>query len=138
VAQLCQIQEQLSALDTRVIIISFGTLPAAHAWLKETCVTFEFLLDPERSVYQAYGLERSLIRSWTLRTLWVYLKLLAAGRKWRGIQGDANQLGGDFIVGKDGKIRLAYRSHDPSDRPAVEDLLKVLGDRSHLSAVKRR
>jgi peroxiredoxin len=128
---LCQIQEQISALNTRVVIISFGTLPAAQAWLKETCINFDFLLDPERIVYRSYGLERSIIRSWTLRTLWVYLKLLTSGRKWRGIQGDANQLGGDFLIDRDGTIRLAYRSHDPADRPSIRELLELLRSVSH-------
>ncbi len=89
-------------------------------------MNFEFLLDPERIVYRSYGLERSFARSWTLRTLWVYIKLLTSGRKWRGIQGDANQLGGDFLIDRDGTIRLAYRSHDPADRPSIEKLLELL------------
>jgi len=48
------------------------------------------------------------------------------GRKWRDIQGDSGQLGGDFIVNANGIIRLAYYSRDPSDRPPVSHLLKIL------------
>ena len=51
---------------------------------------------------------------------------MRAGRRWRGIQGDSAQLGGDFIVDADGIVRLAYRSRDPTDRPLVEQLLTVL------------
>jgi len=58
--------------------------------------------------------------------MWRYVHLLIAGRKWRGIQGDSAQLGGDFIVDKNGIVRLAYRSHDPTDRPSVDDLLSLL------------
>jgi len=109
-----------------VIIISFGSYPAAQSWLKETCAPFQLLLDSERVVYQAYGLERSFLHSWGPKTIWRYVRLLTAGRKWRGIQGDSAQLGGDFIVDTNGVIRLAYRSHDPTDRPSTDHLMDLL------------
>jgi hypothetical protein len=51
---------------------------------------------------------------------------LAAGRKWRGIKGDSSQLGGDFAIGVDGVVYLAYRSHDPTDRPFMEQILATV------------
>ena len=131
-AQLCQHQEELDRLDVEVLIVSFGTLPAAEKWLEETCNPFRLLLDPERTVYKTYGLERSLARSWNLRTIWRYVQLLTSGRRWRGIQGDSAQLGGDFVVDTDGVVQLAYRSHDPTDRPDVDDLLSILRQRDKL------
>lgn len=125
-AQLCQHLDEFEQTNTQVLIITFGTLLGAESWLKETCSSFRLLLDPERKVYQAYGLERSLLRSWNLRTIWTYGKLLASGRKWRGIQGDSAQLGGDFIIDSLGKIHLAYRSYDPTDRPSVQHLLAIM------------
>jgi len=122
---LCQVQEEFERLNVEVLIISFGTLTSVQAWLEETCSPFHLLLDPERKVYNAYGLERSFWRSWNLRTIWRYVQLLTSGRRWRGIQGDSAQLGGDFIIGADGIVRLAYRSQDPTDRPPVEQLLAV-------------
>lgn len=50
----------------------------------------------------------------------------ATARKWRGIQDDSGQLGGDIIVDSNGRIRLAYRSHDPTDRPDIHALLTSL------------
>jgi hypothetical protein len=35
-------------------------------------------------------------------------------------------MGGDFIVDYNGILRLAYRSHDPTDRPAASSLLSQL------------
>jgi peroxiredoxin len=132
VAQLCHHQDELEQPGVTVLIVSFGALPAAQAWLEETCSPFRLLLDPERRAYQAYGLERSLLRSWNLRTIVHYVRLLASGRRWRGIQGDSAQLGGDFVVDQQGILRLAYCSHDPTDRPPVEDLLALL--RQHETA----
>ena len=74
-AQLCQYQDDFDELNTRVLIISLGTLPAAQAWLEETCAPFRLLLDPERIVRRAYGLERSWLRSWNLKTIWRYIQL---------------------------------------------------------------
>lgn len=125
-AQLCQHLEELHALDTSVLVISFGTFRGAQRWMEETCTPFKLLLDPDRVVYRMYGLERSLRRSWGLKTIWRYIRLLAAGRRWRGIQGDSAQLGGDFIIDKNGVIHLAHRSHDPTDRPDTALLLNIL------------
>lgn len=108
-----------------MLIITFGSVGLARAWLAETCSSFHLLLDPSRRVYNRYGLERSLWRSWSLKTIWRYVQLLRAGRQWRGIQDDSAQLGGDFIVDSGGIVRLAYRSHDPTDRPSIEKLFSI-------------
>jgi peroxiredoxin len=123
---LCERQDEFTRLNTRVIIVSFGTLPAVQQWIRDTCVTFDVVLDSDRHVYQAYQLESSRWRSWTLRTLWTYAKLLMQGRRLQPKDGDPHQLGGDFIIDANGKIQLAYRSHDPVDRPPVDDLLEIL------------
>lgn len=94
--------------------------------MKETCNTFEVLLDPERIVYRAYQLESSRLRSWTPRTVLMYVKLLLAGRKRLPKEGDASQLGGDFIIDAHGVLQLVHRSFDPADRPSVDNLLKVI------------
>ncbi len=95
--------------------------------MKETCTSYEVLLDRERIVYNAYSLERSYSRSRNLKTRWYYFKAWLSGKKTHDSYGDdTSQLGGDFIVDKDGSLRLVYPSHDPTDRPPVDDLLKIL------------
>jgi len=122
-------------MQTRVVVVSFGSIVGAQAWLEETGAPFTFLLDPNRAAYRAYGLEHSVARAWGLKVWWHYAQLMLAGRKWRGIQGDSGQLGGDFVVDTDGVIRWAYRSHDPTDRPSMNQLLAVL---SNCSATNRK
>jgi peroxiredoxin len=111
-------------------VISFGQAWQARAWQEETGAPFTLLLDPERAAYRAYGLEQSLLRSWGIKVWLRYAQLLLVGRSWRGTlrRGDSGQLGGDFIVDANGIIRLAYRSHDPTDRPSVSQLLAVLAN----------
>jgi peroxiredoxin len=126
VAQLCRFQDEIEALNTRGVIISFGSPPLAQKWIEETQATFPILIDPEMISYRAFGLENSLARSWSPKIWFEYARLMARGRKWRGIQGDSGQLGGDFIVDRTGIIRMAFRSHDPADRPSVDDIVEVL------------
>src|SRR3970282_580334 len=59
-------------------------------------------------------------------TLFRSARLMLSGRRWRGIQGDSGQLGGDFVVDRNGVIRLAYRSHDPADRPTIGQIVQCL------------
>jgi len=126
---LCDYQSEFAELNTRILIVSFGTFPAVQQWLKETCGDFTVLLDRERTVYNAYGLERSYWRSRNLRTRWLYFKAWLAGKKTHDSHGDdTSQLGGDFIVDKNGRLRFIHPSHDPTDRPSVEELVKVLKD----------
>jgi len=85
------------------------------------------MLDREREVYKSYQLERSYWRSRSLKTIWVYFKARLAGKKAHDSHGDdTNQLGGDFIVDVQGKLRFVYPSYDPADRPSVDQLLEVL------------
>lgn len=125
-AQLCQHLSEFETRNTRIVVISFSRLDQARLWLNETNTPFTLLLDPERKAYRAYGLEYSLPRSWAPNVWLRYAQLILKGRKWRGIQDDSGQLGGDVIVDSSGHIRLIHRSHDPTDRPDIHTLLTAL------------
>ena len=116
-----------------VLLISFSSRGYARVWSEETCPSFRLLLDGERTTYRTYGLGHSLLRSWSLKTVWGYVRLMRAGRRWRGIQGDSTQLGGDFVIDAGGVVRLAYRSRDPTDRPSMEQIFTVLRQLDHVA-----
>lgn len=75
-------------------------------------------------MYRAYELDRSLLRSWSPRNLFSDMKAILAGKKIHGIQGDPNQLGGNFLVNPKRNIELAYYSTDPLDRPHIKEILR--------------
>ena len=125
-AQLCQRAAEFQAANTQIILVSFGAAYQARAWQAETENCFTLLLDPDRAAYRAYDLEHSLARAWQPKVWVKYARLMLSGKKWRGIQGDSAQLGGDFVVDPNGVIRFAHRSHDPTDRPSAAQLLKAL------------
>ena len=82
------------------------------------------LVDEGRAAYRAYGLGRGSVRRvWGPRTWCAYAKLIAAGRRPRRATEDTLQLGGDFVVGSEGRLVYAFRSSDPADRPPLEDLI---------------
>jgi len=118
-------QEELKKLNAAVVIITFGPAYLVKNWIEETQAPFLVLIDEERAAYRAYGLERSLVRSWGIKTIWQYAQLLLSGRRWRGIQGDSGQLGGDFIVDTQGMLRLVHPSQNPTDRPPISELLQI-------------
>jgi peroxiredoxin len=124
---LCDHQSEFAEINTNILIISFGILSTVEQWRKETCPDFTVLLDREREVYKTYQLERSYWRSRSLRTRRVYFKAWLAGKKTHDSHGDdTSQLGGDFIVDRNGILRLVHSSYDPVDRPSVEELIKVI------------
>lgn len=122
-AQVAARLDEFEKVEMQIINISFVGEPFASAWLQETQFPFPFLLDKEQAVYQAYGLARSVRRSWGPRNLWYYARALVSGRKTYGKRGDPNQLGGDFIVNATGTVCLAHPSREPTDRPSIEKLL---------------
>ncbi|MBI2332027.1 MAG: redoxin domain-containing protein [Chloroflexi bacterium] len=124
---MCARQEEFAKLNTRVFIISFGTLPALQQWMNEVCGTFTVLLDRDRAVYKAYGLERSRLRAYHPRVVWIYIKRwFQRGEFYDSHGDDTSQLGGDFIVNKNGILRLVHPSHDPTDRPSMDELIDVI------------
>lgn len=134
-AQLRHAADEFQRLGAQVLLISFGAEHWARAWLHDTGAPFPLLLDPERVTYRAYGLGASVLRVWSPKVLWHYLKLMLAGQKLRHIQGDPHQLGGDFVLDATGVLRLAHASKDPVDRPSVETLLAVLEQITHAATM---
>ena len=124
--QLHRRSTDLDRAGVTTLLISFSTQQQARQWRQETEVGFPFLLDPGRAVYRAYGLERSVRRTWTLRTLRYYFAAVVRGERLRAAQGDPHQLAGDFVIDSTGIVRLAYRSFDPTDRPSVDLLLHAI------------
>jgi peroxiredoxin len=85
--------------------------------------------DPDRAAYRAFGLERTgWLTFFRPRVLAGYLRGLLRGYGLKKpVEGeDVRQLGGDFILDRGGTVVWAYRSADPTDRPAVAELLRAI------------
>ena len=125
-AQVVSHYAKIQAAHADVVTVSFGTSYWAQVWLQETKAPFPFLIDAERAAYHAYGLESSVLSSWSPANLWYYTKAVLQKRETFGKRGDPHQLGGDFIIDAHGIVRLAHPSREPTDRPTVDKILTVL------------
>lgn len=124
-----QRQDDLERHNAEVLVIGFESARRVGGYCRRYQLPFRCLVDDERAVYRAYGLGRaSWLRTLTPRALAPYIRLMFSARTvQRASDQDVRQQGGDFVVGRDGRIRLAYVSDDPSDRPTVEAILAALG-----------
>jgi hypothetical protein len=89
-------------------------------------IPFRCLSDPNREAYGAFGLDRGSIGQ--IMSPDVVLKTMRSF--FRGNfgppGGDVFQLGGSFVIGTDGVVKLAHAARDPSDLLSIESLLSAL------------
>lgn len=123
-----QRQAEFVEHGAEVLVVGFEAARRVGGFCRRYELPFRCLADESRTVYRAYGLGRaSWRRTLTPRSLAPYLRLLLSGRMVRqASEQDVQQRGGDFVVGPDGRIRLAHASEDPADRPTVGAILAAL------------
>jgi len=82
--------------------------------------------DPERKLYNAVGLRTSLGKTWHINTLTWFADQIRAQRAIPTMMknDDPHQMGGDFIISKQGEMAYMYGSKSAPDRPSVEVLLE--------------
>eukprot|EP00547_Thalassionema_nitzschioides_P009700 CAMPEP_0194226126 /NCGR_PEP_ID=MMETSP0156-20130528/41220_1 /TAXON_ID=33649 /ORGANISM="Thalassionema nitzschioides, Strain L26-B" /LENGTH=74 /DNA_ID=CAMNT_0038958371 /DNA_START=303 /DNA_END=524 /DNA_ORIENTATION=+ len=65
----------------------------------------KLILDPTKSLYQAWEIPSSQVAAWGPSNTWYYTKAIATGRtRSIAIKGEAGQLGGDFVLAPGGKV----------------------------------
>ena len=114
--------------DVEVLVVGFEAARRVGGFCRRHRLPFRCLVDEQRAVYRAYGMGRaSWLRTLTPHSLAPYVRLMFSARTvHREPDQDVRQRGGDFVVGRDGRIRLAYVSDDPADRPTVDAILAAL------------
>lgn len=119
-----QREADLDALDVRVAVVTFEADHFARAYAEESGLDWPLLVDTDRSLYRAYGMEQGRWRDILGPAAWAaYFRLLARGAKLKRSQGDVAQLGGDVLIDPDGIVRLHHVGEGPADRPSVDQLM---------------
>lgn len=118
----------IQAKNLGLVIVTQGTPEEAKAFCSERAPGVICLADPERKVYQAYGLERANVwQSFLSLNVWRSNRRLKRERGWNTDlppQGqDALQMAGTFVIAPDGRVRLPYYYDDIADHPPVDLLL---------------
>lgn len=122
-------RERFAAKGCSVLIVSQARPEVLARYLSRFAWRVPLVCDPERAAYRAFGLERTgRLTFFRPRVLWGYLREVLRGapvrRPYAGE--DVLQLGGDFVVARAGRVVFAFRSRDPTARPAVAELLAAL------------
>ena len=123
--QLRQRQAELEARDAVLLVVGFEAERRVGGYCRRYKIPFPCLVDADRGVYRAYGMGKaSWLRTLTPRTLAPYIRLMMSGKVVRSAaEQDVRQRGGDFVIGRDGRLTLVYVSNDPADRPPVDDII---------------
>ncbi len=116
--------ERRETLGAHVACISFAPPELLRAYRDKVCVHAPLYADPERAAYRAFGFGRgSVSRVWLdPRVIGRYAQLWMRGKRPERPAQDTLQLGGDVVVGADGRVAWVYRSVGPEDRPSVASI----------------
>jgi peroxiredoxin len=125
--ELVEGYEKIDKAGLSLAVINQGTPEATALFAKKFAPGLLMLCDPERKVYEAYGLERgNLFQTFLNPTVW---KAISKARK-KGYhvetapQGqDAMQMSGTFIINTSGQILLPYYYDHIADHPPLDLLL---------------
>lgn len=114
---------------TAVFVVHDEPAQVRAGMLEDLEVPFPVLVDQQRHAYAAWGMERvSWWKIWLDPQVWkAYAGLLAGGARLRAGGQDVLQMGGDFIVAKDGTITYS-RPQERDDRPPVGRLLALVDE----------
>jgi peroxiredoxin len=111
-----------------VAVITFAPVGELDAYRSHLDLPFPLLADPDRAIYQRFGLERGSLRAvYGLGTLRMYAELIGRrGRRMRRPTQDTRQLGGDFVIDARGVLHAEFRPPSPDTRPSVATLVDAV------------
>ena len=113
--------------DADVALVTFTRQRNLRGYRSRLQLPYAVLTDERRDVYGAFGFGRGpWWRVWGPATLRAYARLWRRGRRPTRPDEDTLQLGGDVVVGRDGRIAYLHRSRGPADRPPIDDLIAAI------------
>lgn len=129
--QLAQQAEAYQRRGLYFIACIESSVENAHFYLDRTKYPFPLIPELGGSLYQAYGVESSifgvmkglLTRQESYREA---ARLDLGGWDMRRFDGKFGRMPADFLIGPDGRIRLAYYGQDHGDFLNLEELVRLL------------
>ncbi|MGI9185142.1 MAG: AhpC/TSA family protein [Solirubrobacteraceae bacterium] len=121
----------IDQLRVRVVVVAFASRESLAGYQhRQGLDQIQVLTDPDRRAYQAFGLGRgTLLRVWLDPRVWArYVQLILRGHRPEPAHEDTLQLGGDALIGADGRLAWIYRSRGPEDRPSLARIQAALTD----------
>jgi NAD(P)-dependent dehydrogenase (short-subunit alcohol dehydrogenase family) len=122
--------DEIRARGAELVIVGNGAPNFAAAFREDYELDCPLLVDPELRAYRAAGLRRGRVEALSPRLPRNAIRALRAGSRQGAVQGDPWQLGGVFVIRRDGELAYRYVSREAGDHPPVEDILAALADDS--------
>ena len=122
-------RSELEVRNAVLVVIGFEAARRQRGYCRRLKLgDWPCLVDEPRDVYRAYDLGRlPWWRTFSLASVWGYVKFWRGGRRTGRPRSDIYQAGGDFVVDPAGRLALVHPGRDPHDRPAVEEILAAIG-----------
>ena len=121
---------ELAAMGVGIVALFFSQVHRLPEYRVHFDIPDEIplLADEGRTVYKVYGMRVGSLREiYSPQVIAKYARLIRSGMKMRmKTDEDTRQLGGDVIVGPDGRVILAHCSKNQADRPSVETLIAAI------------
>jgi peroxiredoxin len=122
-------KEGIDRIGAQVMLVTFAEPSLLEKKMMHDLKNpFPLLLDPAKEAYRRWGLGRTNLFGAVLSPeLNVrYVKLLIKGERFLGLAPDMLQLGGDFVVDRQGRIAFAHALTNNGDHAAVPHLIDQL------------
>lgn len=132
VIKTIQARDEIAALDGGVIFVVYHDPELVMSrMMHDLDLPYVLLVDPDRQAYARWGLGEATLRSKLMPGLY----WATAKAAWNVITGreralsqlpDPGQLGGDFVISREGAIAFENRMKSFHDRAPIDDLLAAM------------
>ena len=113
--------------DAEIAVVLFTRQRNLRGYRSRYVDPLSVLTDEDRALYRVFSLgSGSLWQVWGPKVWLKYARLLRGGATFEKPTENTSQLGGDFVVGRDGRLVYVFRSKGPDERPSVDDLLDAV------------
>jgi NAD(P)-dependent dehydrogenase (short-subunit alcohol dehydrogenase family) len=111
-----------------LVIVGNGASSFAKAFREDFELDGPLLVDPELRSYRAAGLRRGRVEALSPRLPCNAVRALRGGLSQGAVEGDLWQLGGVFVIRRDGELAYRYVSREAGDHPPIDDILEALSE----------
>ena len=118
--------KEIHERGAELVIVGNGARNFAEAFAEDFDLTGPLFIDPELRAYRAAGLRRGRVELLSPRMPLNALRAMGSGARQEGVQGDAWQLGGVFVIRPNGDLVYEYASREAGDHPPIPDILEAL------------
>lgn len=118
--------QNIRAKGAELVVVGNGQPWQAAAFREEMALDAPLFVDPALAAYRAAGLKRGASSVLGFSAARAAVRALRGGHRQKGVQGDAWQLGGVFVIRPDGSVPYAYVSRAAGDHAPPAAVLAAL------------